>query len=29
MWLIEQFLPTRFSVESEGALVRIRTRPSI
>jgi RNA 3'-phosphate cyclase len=29
MWLIEQFLPARFSVESEGALVRIRTTPGI
>jgi RNA 3'-phosphate cyclase len=29
MWLIEQFLTARFSVESEGALVRIRTTPGI
>ena len=29
MWLIEQFLTARFSVESEGALVRIRATPGI
>jgi RNA 3'-phosphate cyclase len=27
MWLIEQFLAARFSVESEGALMRIRATP--
>ena len=29
MWLIDQFLPARFRVESEGMLTRIRTTPGI
>ena len=29
MWLIEQFLPTRFSVADEGALARIGVTPDI
>jgi hypothetical protein len=27
MWLIPQFLPVRFSVQSEGALARIGVAP--
>lgn len=29
MWLIEQFLPARFSVESDGALARIGVTPGV
>ena len=29
MWLIEQFLPARFSVEAEGALARVAVTPSL
>jgi RNA 3'-terminal phosphate cyclase (ATP) len=29
MWLIEQFLPARFAVEPDGALVRVSVTPRI